>query len=72
MTAPTCQNCKHWTLLEDYEEMPEWGECAMTVCKGRSPKQTSTIAYAQDGDGYYARLISHSTFSCNQHQPRET
>jgi hypothetical protein len=69
MSAPTCQSCKHWD-----EPNPPWpfGACQLAASGDGKPDHENSLCYAIDSELYGAGLLTKATFSCNQHQPRET
>jgi hypothetical protein len=67
MTAPTCQNCRHWSNPSDRK----FGFCELSRMSNGVPVHKESLCYADDCEEFGAILLTLPTFSCNQHQPRE-
>jgi hypothetical protein len=61
MTAPTCQNCKYWETEIQHHDYRGVHPCSFL---------TDQISAACHEETSY--VMVEPTFSCNQHQPRET
>ncbi len=84
----TCATCRHWS--DDVQErtgLPELRECEKIPhfeeakewnknFNGSSvkAKYADVLAFAEDGSGYMANLLTMATFGCVMHEetPRET
>ena len=66
-----CETCVWWQDPEHLPTLAEcWGCCRLTVSKDSAP-QHPTSAYAIDGHGYFAQLMTRHDFGCVQHKPAE-
>ncbi len=58
-----CKTCKSWTR-KDYTT--EWGYCERAYSNNADPKDKTTLAVAQDYEGYSAGLDTKAAFGCVQ------
>jgi hypothetical protein len=71
-TAPVCgycRDCKHWkaaTVLP-----PIFNYCNLSVGRDNDPLWSTTLAHADNEDGYYCFLVTKSNFACNQWKAKE-
>lgn len=78
----TCETCKYWDVRTDisvltlgqcelipmWEYATEWNE----ECDGRvvKEKHKDCLAFAEDGSGYIAFLLTRPNFGCPMHEAK--
>ncbi len=73
-----CKHCTWWVPIAApyYSDLPlaDRGMCLKTEVSGsRGPNDPASKAFAQDGSGYWAWLVTAPDFGCVQWEPtRET
>jgi hypothetical protein len=78
-TASRCASCRHWEEAPDYSEpfevrrcraAPHWQQALQWSDDGEKqellPEHAGRLAFAADGSGYQAELLTRAEFGCVQ------
>lgn len=67
--AESCENCKYWVVPPRCKLPTNYRICERTETEDGARVDAETNAWAMDGEGYYAVLVTFSSFYCNQWRP---
>ena len=67
-TQPRCETCRHWRSLRACSD--SIGECVRGAGMDGGPADDDTLAYAEDGEGMGAALVTKPNFGCVMYEPR--
>ena len=64
-----CRDCEWWDPLDD--DTDPFGVCWLAASIDGHARESASLAYAIDGEGYAAALRTRAEFGCVQFEARE-